>query len=95
MPHSTRLFSAGYLLSYLPKEVFRNLVQPLEDAQAMVTGNGDMFYAPSSSNDVLYDQLNDYMEPAASFIQGFAVPAISTAAQKKRRREGKKEPVGL
>ena len=84
-------FSAGYLLSYLPKEVFKNLIQPLEDAQAMVAGD-DMFYAPS--NDVLYDQLSDYMEPASSFIQGFAVPAISTA-QKKRRTDVRREDVGL
>ena len=88
------------MLSYLPKDVFRNLIAPLETAQANLIRNRDDIledWTPIISNDVMadHDDLNDpyedYLEPSASFIHPFAVQR----SEKKRRKDMKRNEVGL
>ena len=92
--------SAGYLLSYLPKDVFRNLIAPLETAQAHLIRNRDDAledWIPVITNNVVEnhedvkDPYEDYLEPSASFIHPFAVQRT----EKKRRKDMKKNEVGL
>ena len=91
--------SAGYLLSFLPKEVFRSLITPLENAQSsLISRNeeGDEADIPNFDNfdyDNFVDPFDEYLQPSESFVQPFSLPF----SDKKMRRRGdpKKKEVGL
>ena len=91
--------SAGYLLSFLPKEVFRSLITPLENAQSsLISRNeeGDEAEIPNFDNfdyDNFVDPFDEYLQPSESFVQPFSLPF----SDKKMRRRGdpKKKEVGL
>ena len=93
--------SAGYLLSFLPKEVFRSLIRPLENAQSsLISRNeeGDELEAdiPNFDNfdyENFVDPFDEYLQPSETFVQPFSLPF----SDKKMRRRGdpKKKEIGL
>ena len=95
----TSTFSAGYLLSFLPKEVFLSLITPLENAQSSLINRneeGDEADIPNFDNfdyDNFVDPFDEYLQPSESFVQPFSLPF----SDKKVRRRGdpKKKEIGL
>ena len=88
-------FLAGYLLSYLPKDVFRTLIPPLERAQENLLGRAaeEEEFRPVGpfTEGGLYEMEDDYVEylqPSASFVRPFAV---ANTERRERRRRVKKE----
>ena len=92
-------FLAGYLLSYLPKDVFKSLIPPLERAQEDLLGRAaeeDEDFRPVGpfTEGGLYEMEDyevEYLQPSASFVQPFAVPST----ERRRRRKGVKKEEGL
>ena len=90
-------FVAGYLLSYLPKDVFKSLIPPLERAQENILGRaaeGDEEFRPVApfNEGGLYEMEDydvEYLQPSASFVRPFAVP--NTERRHQRRRVKKEE----
>ena len=86
---------AGYLLSYLPKDVFKTLIPPLERAQENLLGRAaeeEEFrpVAPFTEGGLyeMEDYEVEYLQPSASFVRPFAVP---TERRHQRRRVKKEE----
>jgi len=79
--------AAGYLLSYLPKEVFKSLIPPLENAQADLISNKMDDVNNIEYQDYFPDTMEDYLQPSASFIQPLAVKRRDN-----RRRKNTSEP---
>ena len=89
------IFLAGYLLSYLPKDVFKTLIPPLERAQENLLGRAaeeEEFrpVAPFTEGGLyeIEDYEVEYLQPSASFVRPFAV---KTERRHKRRRVQKEE----
>ena len=91
--------SAGYLLSFLPVDVFRSLIRPLENAQSSLisrTEQDEEQEIPNFDNfdyDNFVDPFDEYLQPSESFVQPFSLPF----SDKKTRRRGdqKKKEIGL
>lgn len=86
--------AAGYLLSFLPKEVFRSLIRPLENAQTSLISRNeedDDIDIPLNLDNFNYDNFVDpfdeYLQPSESFVQPFSLPL----SDKKVRRRGDKK----
>ena len=93
------IFSAGYLLSFLPKEVFRSLITPLENAQSSLINRNeeaDEAEIPNFDNfdyDNFVDPFDEYLQPSESFVQPFSLPFSDKKVR--RRGDGKKKEIGL
>lgn len=87
-------------MSFLPKEVFRSLIRPLENAQTSLISRNeedDDIDIPLNLDNFNYDNFVDpfdeYLQPSESFVQPFSLPL----SDKKVRRRGdkKRKDIGL
>lgn len=85
-------------MSYLPKEVFRDLIRPLENAQSnLINRNEGGQEIPVNLDNFDYDNFVDpfdeYLQPSESFVQPFSLPFSDKRAR--RRGDQKKREIGL
>ena len=84
---------AGYLLSYLPKDVFKSLIPPLERAQEDLLGRAaeeDEDFRPVGpfTEGGLYEMEDYDVQPSASFVRPFAVPNTERRRRRVKKEEG-------